>query len=240
MSRLGTLIRGLRMGKQLDLPRMAYTLGTSPRRLELVEFGAVFPPAGERRAWAARLGFADLVDFDRHWRDGWARVTRAHRDGWVPIINKAPAGAPVEYEEFGIDSGVGYEYVPRSEATEDHDILFAVIVIGDSMSPAYCDGDLVIFRPVRPDEQLPDGSPVFVRFTAERDHTCTFKNLFRRDDGQLELHPENPVYPIVIVPPENIDRMSLAIERRARFWAPQGQQHVHDEYAQEFPGESYE
>ena len=235
MSRLGTLIRGLRIGKQLDLEQLADTLGTTPRRLELVECGAAFPPAAERRAWADKLGFADLIDFDRHWRDGWARVTRAHRDRLIPIINKAPAGPPIDFEEFGIDSGVGYEYVARSLWMDAHDVLFAAVLIGDSMSPAYAAGDLVIFRPVRQEERLPDGSPVFVRFSAERDHACTFKWLKRREDGRYELQPENAKYPTQIAGPEMIDRMALAIERREKFWIPPGPRRVSDEYAQEFP-----
>jgi SOS-response transcriptional repressor LexA len=216
-------------------------LGTTPRRIELVEAGAVFPPAGERRAWAERLGFTDLLDFDRHWRDGWARVTRAHRDGFIPVINKAPAGSPVDYEEFGIDSGVGYEYVPRSRGMDEHDVLFAVVVIGDSMSPTYREGDLVVFRPVTPFERVPDGSPVFVRFSADRDHTCTFKNLTRRADGQIELRPQNPAHPTLIVAPEMIDRMSLAIERRPAFCATtRSRRRDHDDYAQEHPGDHYD
>lgn len=237
MSTLGTLIRGLRIGKRLDLLQLSCMLQTSARRLELVEAGAVFPPAVERRAWASKLGFTDLLDFDRHWRDGWARVTRAHREGLIPVINKAPAGIPVDYQEFGIDSGVGYEYVPRSAQMDKHDILFAVIVIGDSMSPAYREGDLVVFRPVTPFERLPEGSPVFVRFSAQRDHACTFKNIARHTDGQLELRPENPAHATLIVAPDQIDRMSLAIERRERFCQPREQRHQQDEYAQEFPSD---
>ena len=164
MTPLGTLLRGVRLGRQWDERTMATALGTTPRRVQLVEAGGAFPPAAERRAWAVRLGFTDLVSFDRQWRDGWARVTRAHRSGWVPVINKAPAGPPVDYQEFGVDSGLGYEYVPRSTGQRD-EVLFAVVVFGDSMSPAYREGDLVIFRPIAIDEPIPDGSAVFVRFS---------------------------------------------------------------------------
>lgn len=236
MSRLGTLLRGLRLGKQLDLPSMASTLGTTARRLELIETGASFPPAGERRDWAARLGFTDLIDFDRLWRDGWAGVTRARRDGWVPIINKAPAGPPTDYQEFGIDSGLGFEYVPRPPGMEG-EILFAVIIIGDSMSPAYTEGDLVLFRPVKPEETVAEDAPVFVRFSAERDHACTFKHVRRLDAGRLELRPHNPRYESLIVPGEQIDRLALAVERRAHYWSAPGERRVRDEYAQEFPEE---
>lgn len=160
------------------------------------------------------------------------RVKLAHRDGFVPIINKAPAGGPIDYEEYGIDSGMGYEYVPRSVGMEG-ELLFAVIVIGDSMQPAYREGDLVIFRPIRQHEQVADGSPVFVRFTAERDHTCTFKSVHRRTDGRLDLRPENPAYPVIVAATEEIDRMALAIERREQFWRSREPRRVRDEYAQE-------
>jgi SOS-response transcriptional repressor LexA len=238
MSRLGALIRGMRLAKQLDLRSMASTLGTTVGRLQLVETGAVFPAAIERRNWAGKLGFADLVDFDHQWRDGWARITAAHRDGFVPIINKAPAGLPFDYEEYGIDSGIGFEYIPRSQGMEG-ELLFAVIVIGDSMSPVFLEGDLVIFRPVRQDEPVPDGSAVFVRFTAERQHGCTFKSVWRRSDGRLDLRPENPTHKTIIASGSEIERMALALERRPAFWQPAKEtRRVRDEYVQEFPEES--
>jgi SOS-response transcriptional repressor LexA len=237
ISRVGTLIRGMRIAKKLDLPAMATELGTTAGRLRLVETGAAFPAALERRRWAAKLGFADLTDFDRHWRDGWARITAAHRDGYVPIINKAPAGLPTDYEEWGIDSGVGFEYIPRSTGMEG-ELLFAVIIIGHSMSPIFLEGDLVIFRPIRQDEPLPDGSAVFVRFTAERQHGCTFKSVYRRPDGKLDLRPENPTYPTIIATGDEIERMALALERRPGFWHPANEtRRVRDEYVQEFPEE---
>ncbi len=238
MSRVGTLLRGMRIAKELDVAEMARRLGTTPSRLRLVETGAAFPAAIERRQWAIKLGFADLTDFDHNWRDGWARITAAHRDGFVPIINKAPAGLPIDYEEYGIDSGVGFEYIPRTEGMEG-ELLFAVIVIGDSMSPVFLEGDLVIFRPIKQDESLPDGSAVFVRFTSERQHGCTFKSVYRRSDGRLDLRPENPAYPTIIASGEEIERMALALERRPRFWCPAKEtRRVRDEYVQEFPEES--
>jgi SOS-response transcriptional repressor LexA len=238
MSRLGTLIRGMRIAKKWDLESMASALGTTASRLRLVESGAVFPPAVERRKWGRALGFTDLVDLDRQWRDGWARVTAAHRDGWIPIINKAPAGLATDYLEYGVDSGCGYDYVARSQGMTD-ELLFAVIVIGDSMSPVYREGDLVIFRPIHPDQPIADGSPVFVRFTAGRQHGCTFKSIYHRSDGRLELRPENPSHRPLVVGSEEIDRMALAIETRPQYWIPQKQtRRVRDEYVQEFPEET--
>lgn len=239
MSRLGTLLRGMRLARRWDVDAMAGALQTSPRRLQLVEAGVAFPSAAERRSWAVLLGFADLLDFDQQWRDGWGRVVLAHREGWIPVINRTPAGHPTDYEEYGIDSGIGFEYVPRSPALAEspEDILFAVVVIGNSMWPAWQEGDLAIFRPVDPFEKLPDGSPVFVRFTAERNNTCTFKNLWAGVDGLIELRPENAAYPSLNVPAIHIDRMALAVERRAGFWIPKARRQVRDQYTQEFPEE---
>ena len=130
---------------------------------------------------------------------------------------------------------VGFEYIPRTAGMEG-ELLFAVIIIGDSMSPVFVEGDLVIFRPIKQDEPVPDGSAVFVRFTADRQHGCTFKSVYRRADGKLELRPENPTYAITIVTPDEIERMALALERRPRFWIPEKEtRRVRDDYVQEFP-----
>ena len=51
----------------------------------------------------------------------------------------------------------------------DGELLFAVIVIGDSMSPVFLEGDLVIFRPVRNGHAFHSRllDPIVDRFAAE-------------------------------------------------------------------------
>jgi SOS-response transcriptional repressor LexA len=244
----GLLLRGIRLGRRLDLQAMSDTLGTTSRHLEQVEAGAAFPAAGERRSWATALGFADLTAFDAHWRPGpdaaWDAATAPGRDGWVTVVNKAPAGPPTDYEEHGVDTRTGFEYVARPTGAAGEGRLFAVVIVGDSMRPTYRPGDLVVFRPVDPEavadgtSPVVDGSPVFVRFTVERDHGCTVKSLWRRTDGRFDLRPENPAHRTVVVGPWEVARLAVAVERRAAYCrvdAPP--RRVTDEHAQAFPDE---
>ncbi len=243
MAPLGLLLRGIRLGKRLDLQAMSSELRTTPQRLRQVEAGTAFPPAAERRRWARSLGFPDLPAFDDQWRSdaAWSRLLDAHRSGWIPVINKAPAGPPVDYEEHGIDSLTGVDYVPRSADQAPDGRLFAVVIVGDSMAPTYRPGDLVVFRPADVDatrDVLPDGSAVFVRFAADRNHGCTVKSLWRRTDGRYDLRPENPAHDMMIASPWEIARLAVAIERRPAFCRmDEPVRRVPDEHAQPFPDE---
>ena len=242
---VGLLLRGIRLGKRFELRDMAAALETTPDHLRQVEAGAAFPPAAQRRLWARKLGFADLTAFDDQWRSTdpvWSTLLAAHRDGWIPVVNKAPAGPPTDYEEHGIDTRTGFEYVPRSPAQAGEGRLFAVVIVGDSMLPAYRPGDLVVFRPadVNADRSaVPDGTPVFVRFTADRDHGCTVKSLWRRTDGRFDLRPENPAHAAIVAGPWEVARLAVAVERRPAFCrvAARRVRCVPDEHAQPFPDE---
>ncbi len=238
----GTLLRGIRLARGLTVDAMAVALGTSARHLDLVEEGAAFPSAGERRAWAKPLGFADLLAFDDGWRvaGGWAhvRAAMAARGEWVPVINKAPAGPAGEYDEWGVDSGFGYEYVARPTtgegAADPADPLFAVVVVGDSMAPALADGDLAVFRPVGLDETVPDAATVFVRLTAGHQNACAVTTITRRPDGRFDLRPVNPAHAATVIGPDEIDRLAVLVERRPNFWdRPRAEpRRVTDEYSQ--------
>ena len=248
MANVGLLLRGIRLGRGVDLPTMAGWLATSVRHLQQVENGTVRPPPAQRRAWATALGFADLAAFDAHWRPGpdaaWDAVDAAHRDGWVPVVNKAPAGPPVDFEDHGIDSRTGFDYVARPPALAAEGRLFAVVIVGRSMLPRYHPGDLVVFRPVDPEAvadgatPLPDGSPVFVRFTADRDHGCTVKTLWRRADGRFDLRPENPAHGSAVAGHWEVARLAVAVDRRPAYCRLDRSVHqVIDEHAQAFPDE---
>ncbi len=236
MTRVGVFLKQYQADRQWDAAAMTRALATSGEQLRRVFAGEAFPPASQRRAWARELGFADLLEFDRQWRPRGVAVTRVSAEELIPVINKTPAGCPRDYEEYGLDSGVGYEYIPRRAGQEGP--LFAVVVIGDSMAPTYHSGDVVVFRPALSDEIIPDGSPVFVRFGAGRDHACTFKRIYPAESGWLEFRPDNPRHASIHARLDEIDRLAIAVERRAALGdQPHERRCIADQYAQSAPEE---
>lgn len=236
MSRVGVFLKGCLQTRQWDMATMAQTLATSQEQLQRVLSGAAFPPAVQRRAWARQLGFADLLNFDDQWRQRKVITAQAACRNLIPVINQAPAGSPRDYEEYGLDSGLGFEYIPRREGQDGP--LFAVVIVGDSMFPAYGSGDLVVFRPVNPDEAVPDATPVFVRFGASRDHGCTFKRAYGAEEGWMEFRPDNPRHSSIFARREEIDRLAIAVERRAGYWdADNPVRCIADEHAHRLPEE---
>src|SRR5581483_9282254 len=111
----------------------------------------------------------------------------------VPVINKVSAGYPKD--------------VPDREA-------FAARVHGDSMTPKYREGDIVIFSPAAVPK---DGDDCFVRF--DDGHT-TFKRVFFEsgDKGAavIRLQPRNEKYRPHVVPREEITGLYKALFKYQR------------------------
>lgn len=131
--------------------------------------------------------------------------------------NRAPAGQIVDYEEYGVDSGQGYEYVDFGSVTDP--LAFCVIIVGHSMQPTLNDGDQLVLSPVDPykaDERLVDGRIVFVRFTREHDGGCTVARFFDDGDGRVRLHKDNPTFAPTQCDRDVIQAIAIAIERRIR------------------------
>jgi len=109
----------------------------------------------------------------------------------VPLINKVAAGYPREFTDLGYPARIADEYV-RCPDLEDPD-AFAARVVGDSMSPNYIEGDIVVFSPLRP---VKDGADCFARL--EPDHETTFKRVYFETsaggDALIRLQPLNSTY----------------------------------------------
>ncbi len=102
----------------------------------------------------------------------------------VPLLGLAQAGAGGFFDPAGYPVGQGWEEIsfPGSEQGS----TYALEVTGDSMSPAYRNGDILIISPT---EQLRRGDRVVVR---TKDGEVTAKVLHRQTESSIELHSLNP------------------------------------------------
>jgi SOS-response transcriptional repressor LexA len=125
------------------------------------------------------------------------------RDRGVPLINKVAAGYPSEFTDLSYPARVADEYV-RCPDVSDPD-AFAARVVGDSMTPDYREGDVVVFSPAR---VLADGCDCFARL--EPDHTSTFKRVFFEGDC-IRLQALNPAYAPRVVERELVAGLYAAV-----------------------------
>ncbi len=102
----------------------------------------------------------------------------------VPLLGLAQAGAGGFFDPAGYPLGQGWEEVSFPGAEPGS--TYALEVTGDSMTPAYRNGDILI---ISPSEQLRRGDRVVVRTI---DGEVTAKILYRRTSKLVELHSLNP------------------------------------------------
>jgi repressor LexA len=133
-------------------------------------------------------------------------------DSQVPVINRVSAGYPKDFTDLSYPPRVADEYV-SCPGVRDRD-GFAARVHGDSMTPKYREGDIVIFSPAADPR---DGDDCFVRFA---DGHTTFKRAFfeKTDTGAavIRLQPRNEKYRPQVVPSEQVSGLYKAIYRYQR------------------------
>lgn len=126
----------------------------------------------------------------------------------VPLINSVAAGYPREFTDLGYPVRVADEYV-RVPDVSDPD-AFAARVVGDSMSPVYLEGDIVVFSPAR---IVKSGSDCFARL--EPDQETTFKRVYfdttPEGGDAIRLQPINPAYPPRTFPREMVAGLYAAV-----------------------------
>lgn len=214
---IGQLIRHLREEHGWTQDELAEKVSLSRAAIGFREQGRS-PVRGrpERSRFAKAFGLS-LDDFDAMWRGSRIERTRGGTERQpIPVINSAPAGDAIDYEEYGLDSGQGYEYVDGLGV--DDELAFAVRVVGDSMEPTIGEGDLLIFSPMgvpRPKAELIDGAVVFIRFSAESDRTgCTVARWFGLDDEMVELRKDNVRHRPMIVRREHLEQVAVCVQKR--------------------------
>jgi SOS-response transcriptional repressor LexA len=134
----------------------------------------------------------------------------------VPLINNVAAGYPRQFTDLDYPARVADAYVSVPEVSDAD--AFAARVVGDSMEPAYREGDIVVFSP-RVDAT--GGSDCFVRLSEGPPHAgeTTFKRVYfeagvegESECGQnIRLQPLNSAYPPRVVPREAVEGLYRAV-----------------------------
>jgi phage repressor protein C with HTH and peptisase S24 domain len=101
----------------------------------------------------------------------------------VPLIGFAEAGAGGYFDDGGFPVGKGWEVVPFPQVNDPH--AYALEFSGDSMKPAYRDGDIIV---VSPAANVRRGDRVVVKTT---DGEVMVKELRRKTTKSIELRSLN-------------------------------------------------
>ena len=124
----------------------------------------------------------------------------------VPVINRASAGYPADFDVLGYPVGSADDYVRCPDLHDPN--AFAVRVVGDSMIPAFSQGDIVIFSPAA---EVQNGDDCFVRFS--HPHESAFKRVFFEAEGKVRLQPRNETYAPQIVDGSRVNGTYRAVIR---------------------------
>src|SRR5712671_6872679 len=104
----------------------------------------------------------------------------------VPLLGFAQAGTGGYFDDGGLPAGKGWDEVGLPSVNDEHG--YALEIAGDSMKPAYRDGDVIVVSPGTP---IRRGDRVVVKTTGGE---VMVKELKRRTATTLELQSLNPVH----------------------------------------------
>ena len=104
----------------------------------------------------------------------------------IPLIGLAQAGADGYFDDAGYPTGGGWDEIPFPDLGDPH--AYALEISGDSMEPAYRDGDIVI---ISPSAGVRRGDRVVVKTLAgEEAYAAVFEPfvLVKASEGMTPLH----------------------------------------------------
>ena len=115
----------------------------------------------------------------------------------VPLLGFAEAGAGGYFDDGGFPVGKGWDEVGLPSVSDEH--AYALEISGDSMKPAYRDGDVIIVSPGTP---IRRGDRVVVK---TKDGEVMVKELKRRTAKTLELQSLNPAHSDRTLSPADVE-----------------------------------
>ena len=104
----------------------------------------------------------------------------------VPLLGLAQAGSGGYFDDSGFPAGKGWDEVALPTGGDEH--AYALEISGDSMKPAYRDGDIIVVSPGTP---IRRGDRVVVKTSGGE---IMVKELKRRTTKTLELQSLNPAH----------------------------------------------
>jgi phage repressor protein C with HTH and peptisase S24 domain len=112
-------------------------------------------------------------------------ITETNRSAMqaVPLIGFAEAGSGGYFDDGGFPVGKGWEEIAFPQVNDEH--AYALEISGDSMKPAYRDGDVIVVSPASPVRR---GDRVVVK---TRDDEVMVKELRRKTSKHIELRSLN-------------------------------------------------
>ena len=102
----------------------------------------------------------------------------------VPLLGLSQAGSGGHFDDNGHPAGRGWDEVALPQASDEH--AYALEISGDSMKPAYRDGDIIV---VSPGTLIRRGDRVVLKTS---DGEVMVRELKRRTTKALELQSLNP------------------------------------------------
>lgn len=228
-------LRSCRQKAGLKQSELAEKVGVTGPYISLLESGKRPPPADEvtlrleralevppktllRLAHIARTpeDIRRVTDLERLYAEGrlaeQQQAERAEVRGrgfrQIPLINKVSAGYPSDFTDLDYPVGVADEYVVVPDLADPN--AFAITVCGDSMSPRFQEGDILIISPAHP---VGDGDFCFVRIDFHGEVTSTLKQVFFEDDETVRLVSLNRRYDVVRYPREALSGIYRAVRR---------------------------
>ena len=193
---IGEIIKQRRKELGLSAEDIAKKAGVSPATIYRYESGDIRNPRS-----SILRPIAEVLNLDLYDLVGWSQLIIDRNDMWsqssikaptasaapkpyrrIPVLGSIPAGVPIEAVEDFED----WEDLPESMFKSGAE-YFALKVKGDSMSPKYEDGDVLILRR---QETCDNGQDCAVLVNGD---DATFKRV-RLSERGITLQPLNPKY----------------------------------------------
>ena len=125
----------------------------------------------------------------------------------VPLLGFAEAGTGGYFDDGGFPVGKGWDEIGLPSVNDEH--AYALEISGDSMKPAYRDGDFIVVSPASP---IRRGDRVVVK---TKDGEVMVKELKRRTAKVIELQSLNPLHKDRVIDTKNVEWIARIV------WASQ-------------------